>query len=529
MTPTSLLLRFMAVAAAALMLSLPALWNGLPFFYPDTPTYLRGAETVAGRLAAHGAPRAGSDTAQADRATQGPPVTAAPQPPAPVARGLTSLDDKVVLAGRSVYYGGLLHASARAGSLWLAVAAQALCVAAVLHLLMVRLWRIRPAAFLATTAVLSAATPLAVYAGLLMPDVFAGLAVLSLATLSVYWRQLAWTERGLLAAVLLFGLLAHASHVAVAAVLLLLALGLRAWNPRWQGLSAPALSLAGACVVVAIAAEWAFALGVEKAVGQPPLRLPFASAHLVEMGPGTAFLRARCPESGHALCAYRQNYPTAWDAFLFSTDPALGTFALADATTKRRIVAQQWQFVREVIAFDPWGVLRGWVADVLRQLVSFRVDVWSFEPRQLAMYEGRVPPDTYAAMQASRGLLEPAYNRVLTAATYASAAASLLLALWWALRRRMGAPARVPQRLEQVAGLVVAGVATNALVCATAASWLDRFQSRVIWLLPFLALTVLAMAWSRRQADATAIRAGRSRSGRLQPAAATASMKGAAS
>ncbi len=525
MTPTSPLARLMALAAAALMLCLPALWNGLPFFYPDTPTYLRGAEMVAGQLAARLVPQADAEGARADAPTQGPPVTAAPQPPAPPARGLTSLDDKVVLAGRSVYYGSLLHASAGAGSLWLAVAAQALCVAAVLHLLMVQLWRIRPAAFLATTAVLSAATPLAVYAGLLMPDVFAGLAVLSLATLSVYWRQLAWTERGLLAAVLLFGLLAHASHVAVAAVLLLLALGLRAWNPRWHGLSAPALSLAGACVVVAIAAEWAFALGVQKAVGQPPLRLPFASAHLVEMGPGTAFLRARCPQAGYALCAYRENYPTAWDAFLFSTDPALGAFALADAATKRRIVAQQWQFVREVITFDPWGVLRGWLADVLRQLVSFRVDVWSFGPRQLAMYEGRVPPDILAAMQASRGLLEPAYNRVLSAATYASVGASVLLALWWALRRRMGAPARVPQRLEQVAGLVIAGVAANALVCATAASWLDRFQSRVIWLLPFLALTVLALAWSRRRADATAMRTRRG----PQPAGAAAGLGGAAS
>ncbi|MFZ9286024.1 MAG: hypothetical protein ACO241_08625 [Burkholderiaceae bacterium] len=510
MTMTSPLARLVAVAAAALVLSLPALWNGLPFFYPDTPTYLRGAEMVAGRLATRLAPQASP-----------------PQAPEHTARGLTSLDDKVVLAGRSVYYGGLLHASARAGSLWLAVAAQALCVAAMLHLLMVRLWHIRPAALLATTAVLALATPLAVYAGLLMPDVFAGLAILALATLSVYWRQLAWTARGLLAAVLLFGLLAHASHMAVVAVLLLLALGLRAWHPRWHGLSAPALSLAGACVVLALAAEWAFAFGVQRAVGQPPLRPPFAAAHLVEMGPGSAFLRARCPEADLALCAYRQNYPTAWDAFLFSTDPARGTFALADAATKRRIVAQQWQFVREVIAFDPWGVLRGWLADVLRQLVSFRVDVWSFGPRQLAMYEGRVPPDIFAAMQASRGLLEPAYNRVLTAATYASTAASLLLGLWWALRRRRGAHALVPPRLEQVAGLVVAGVAANALVCATAASWLDRFQSRVIWLLPFLTLTVLALAWSRRQANATAMPAGRGAG--LQPAATAASMEGAAS
>ncbi len=522
MTPTSTLTRFLEVAVAAVMLCLPALWNGLPFFYPDTPTYLRGAQKVADQVASRLAPTAQSQAARAVEPTQGSPLTTDPQTPAAAVRGLTSLEDQVVLAGRSVYYGSLLLAGERAGSLWLAAAAQALCVAAVLHLLMVRLWRIRPAAFLGTTAVLSLATPLGVYAGLLMPDVFAGLAILAVAALCVYWRQLSWTQRGLLAAVLLFGLLAHASHVAVAAVLLLVALGLRAWNPRWQGLSAPALSLAGACVVLAIAAEWAFALGVQKAVGQPPLRLPFVSAHLIEMGPGTDFLRARCPQAGYALCAYRENYPTAWDDFLFSTDPTRGTFALADAATKRRIVAQQWQFAGEVIAFDPMGVLRGWVADVLRQLMAFRVDMWSFGPSQLAMYAGRVSPDTFAALQTSRGLHEPAYNRMLTAATYASTGASLLLALWWALRRRAGAPARVPQRLEQVAGLVVAGVVANALVCATAASWLDRFQSRVIWLVPFLTLTVLALIWSRRQVAPAA--AGP----QTQPAAAHG-LKGAAS
>ncbi|MEY4653214.1 MAG: hypothetical protein RI884_1795 [Pseudomonadota bacterium] len=499
MFTTPALTRILGVAVAALMLCLPALWNGLPFFYPDTPTYLRGAETVADRLAQRLAPQAPE--------THTPSPTTPPARPA-TSRGLTSLDDKVVLAGRSVYYGGLLLAGQRAGTLWLAVGAQALCVAAVLHLLMVRLWRIRPAAFLATTAVLALTTPLAVYAGLLMPDIFAGLSILAVATLSVYWRQLAWAERGLLAAVLLFGLLAHASHVVVAAVLLLLALGLRARNARWQGLSAPALSMVGACVVVAIAAEWAFAAGVQKAVGQPPLRLPYPSARLIEMGPGTEFLHARCPEASYALCAYRAQYPTAWDAFLFSTDPALGTFALADAATKRRIVAQQWQFVSEVIAYDPAGVLRGWLADLTRQLVSFRVDVWSFGPRQLAMYEGRVPPDTYTAMQASRGLNDPAYNRLLTAATYASTMGSLLLALWWALRRRAGAAAQVPQRMEQVARLVIAGVMANALVCATAASWLDRFQSRVVWLLPLLALTVLALGWSRRRSEPATVHGG---------------------
>ncbi len=499
MTATALFSRIVSVAVAALLLCLPALWNGLPFFYPDTPTYLRGAEMTAQKLAARlsPAPKASAVPVPLDTSTAPTERSAAP-------RGLTSLEDRIVLAGRSVYYGSLLYAAQRAGSWWFAVLAQAVCVAAVLHLLMVKLWRIGTGAFLATTAVLSLATPLAVYTGLLMPDVFAGLAIVALAALSVYWRQLSHAERALLAGVLLFGLMAHASHVAVAAVLLVGVLALRRWNPRWQGVSAPACTLAGACIVLALAAEWAFAAGVKQALGVPPLRLPYPTARLIEQGPGTDLLAQRCPEAGYAVCDFRANYPTAWDAFLFSTDPAQGTFALADAATKRRIVAEQWAFVRDVIAHDPAGVWRAWVEDLGRQLVSFRVDVWSFGARQLAMFEGRVPPQTYAAMQASKGLDAPAYNRVLSAATYASTALAILLGVVWGWRRQAGAVARVPQRLEQVASVALAGVLANALVCVTAASALDRFQSRVIWLVPFFALTVLGLAWTRRTAQASA-------------------------
>ena len=43
-------LRLLVLLAATMALSLPALWNGSPLFYPDTPTYLRGAEAGLGRL-----------------------------------------------------------------------------------------------------------------------------------------------------------------------------------------------------------------------------------------------------------------------------------------------------------------------------------------------------------------------------------------------------------------------------------------------------------------------------------------------
>ncbi len=530
--------RLLALALAATVLGLPAWWNGQPLFYPDTPTYLRGAEMGAARLAGPGrippwvapathpagdpAPPTPPETGQ----TAAPvPGTASASPPggaAAPARGLTSVSDKVVLAGRSVYYGALLYASHLAGSLWWAVAAQALCVAWVLHLLLVRLWGLGTPAYLGLVTALAATTPLAVYTGLLMPDVFAGLAVLAVAILAVHWRRLSRADRGLLAGLLLFALASHASHVALALPLLLLALVLRLGLSGWQGLSLRALGVVAACIVAALAAEWGFALAVTRAVGAAPLRLPHLTARLVDMGPGTAYLRARCPPPGaperasasagpgtaaaggtpYAACAFTPNYPTAWTDFLFSTDPHRGAFALADAATKRRLSQEQLSLALDVLRHDPAGVGRGVASDLLRQLVEFRVDVWGYGPRELAMYAGRIPDPLFAQMKASRANGTSAFNDAFTALTYAGTLATLGLALYWARRRRLGAPACVPHRMEQVAVLAIAGLVANAMVCAALASPMDRFQARLAWLPPMLALSALALAWRRRRATA---------------------------
>ncbi len=527
--------RLPALALAATVLALPAWWNGQPLFYPDTPTYLRGAEMGAARLAGPGrlppwvVP--GSAAAPPTRPTAPlpgtpsasllgqPPDTAAPAagPEAPAARGLTSVADKVVLAGRSVYYGAMLYASHLAGGLGWAVAVQALCVAWVLHLLLVRLWGMGHPAFFGVVALLAATTPLAVYTGLLMPDVFAGLAVLAVAVLAVHWRRLARPDRWLLAGLLLFALASHASHVALAGALLLLALVLRLGLPGWQGLSLPALGVVGACIGAAIAAEWGFALAVTRAVGAPPLRLPHLTARLVDMGPGAHYLRARCPpgegpgalpsptrlptpQHPYAACAFTANYPTAWTDFLFSTDPRRGAFALADAATKRRLSQEQLALALDVLRHDPAGVAHGVAADMLRQLGDFRVDVWGYGPRELAMYAGRLPEPLFARMQASRANGTTAFNDAFTAMTYASTLATLGLALYGARRRRLGAPACVPHRMEQVALLAIAGLVANALVCAALASPMDRFQARLAWLPPMLAMAALALAWRRRRA-----------------------------
>ena len=239
--PTSWFGQFGALLTIALLMCWAALWNGQAFFYPDTPTYLRGAEMGASRLLGPAALKPWLPAPQADTA-QGASGPVASQPPKRM-KPLTSIEDKVVLAGRSVYYGALVYAGYLAGNMWLTVAVQALVVAYVLQLLMGRLWGFGSRRTIVVAAALSLLTPLGVYTGFLMPDVFAPLAILCIGTLAVYWQQLGRGHRWMLALILLFGLCAHASHVALAAMLLVMALAARwpsgRWRAPWAGIGQP--------------------------------------------------------------------------------------------------------------------------------------------------------------------------------------------------------------------------------------------------------------------------------------------------
>ena len=487
-----------AIIAAVFLLSLSAIWNGQPLFYPDTPTYVRGAEM--GLLKVFGPERIKRWTAS----TQVSNSSAAPKQEFETLSGnavrqhkaLTSIDDKIVLAGRSVYYGFLLYLGYALGGMWLTVLTQALIVAYVLHLILVRLWGMRSQAFIAATAVLSALTPLGIYTGFLMPDIFAPLAILTFGVLTVYWTELNGRDRWLLGLALLYAMAAHASHLAIVALMLLVAIASRWIFGRWRQLSKTGLVVIFACVCGAVAAEWIFAKAVTVAIGAPPLRLPHPMARLIDLGPGTDYLKKNCPQSGYAACAFVQNYPTKWDDFLFSTEPQKGVFALADAGMKRRISAEQLPFVLDVLRHDPAGVLVGVARDIVHQIFNFRVDLWSYEQEGIAkFYAGRVPDSIYLGMLQSRASKPSILNTVQTMTTYAAFVVSLVaLGAFFVLRKKKdnAEPPELPERrafalaFDNFCWLIISGVVFNAIICATLASSMDRFQARVVWLLPLI-------------------------------------------
>ena len=484
-----------AFFAAILLLSLAAIWNGQPFFYPDTPTYVRGAEM--GLLKVFGPERIKPWITDAQTAGSGAEPSqdfeTVPENNVRQHKPLTSINDKIVLAGRSVYYGLLLYAGYASGGMWLTVLAQALIATYVLHLVLVRLWGLRRQVFIVVTALLAVLTPLGVYTGFLMPDIFAPLSILTFGILAVHWSRLSRLDRWLLGSVLLFGMVAHASHVAIIAFMLLVAVLLRWIFRRWHQLSRTGLLVVFACVCAAVAAEWVFAKAVTVAIGAPPLRLPHPMARLIDLGPGTDFLKKNCPQSSYSACEFVRNYPTKWDDFLFSTDPQKGAFALADAGMKRRLSAEQVPFVLDVLRHDPKGVLLGVSKDIVHQLFNFRVDLWSYGEEGIGkFYSGRVPDSIYAGLLQSRASKPSFMNDVQNITTYGVFAASLIVLSILLVLKKRRAQSQTPDlsasnlAFNNFCWLVIAGVVVNAIICATLASSMDRFQARVVWLVPLM-------------------------------------------
>src|SRR5271168_5314737 len=106
------------VVVLTLLLTWPALYNRQPFFYPDTSTYIRGAD--AGIQHAFGQR---SIWSLPDPTLGGGTFSGAPHQ-----KSLSSIADKTVLQGRSPYYGALLYLGELGGNFWLTVVAQAVTV-----------------------------------------------------------------------------------------------------------------------------------------------------------------------------------------------------------------------------------------------------------------------------------------------------------------------------------------------------------------------------------------------------------------
>jgi len=421
------------VAAGALLLMLPALWNGFPFIFFDSGDYLS-------------APLSG---------------------------------ERVVY--RDPVYGFLatpLHAGV---SLWGVAAAQCLAAA---WILWETVGRVRPGQgregiYLASMALLAFGSSLPWFTGQIMPDIWGALAVPMIFLLAL--GELPPARRAVVAVLLALALSCHLSFLPLGSGLLVVLLLLYRPLAR-RGLAVRLRAVAGA-----VAAAPILVVCGNLALGGPPVLSEtshaFLLARLVQDGLARQTLERLCPDPTLSLCDLRTQLPATANDFLWSDSEAFARVGgwLGSRREADRIISSSLRLfprdhlvsalrlsAEQLIAFstgdglesqaEPWGVIETYFPADMRAYVSARQQT------------GRLPLTEINQLQVPL------------------AAGAMALLPWLAFMAwRKG-------RWHEAAGLILVGAALlgNAVICGVLSNPNDRYESRMVWLAVFVAGLALA-------------------------------------
>lgn len=445
----------LAALCLALLLSTGAIANGFPLIFPDSGTYLG------------------------------------------IALGHEYAID------RSSFYGlwlkPFVNMAPGVGGLWLAIFAQAFAVAAVLigaaralipetSITLQALWMI-PVALL---------TALPWHAGQFMPDAFTGPLVLLIWMAAL--RDPGEDGASMLWLAAVAAALTHYTHLILLAVVAaavigagaMIAPGLRAaWRRALVALLAVSIA-AGALIGANGLALGRWALS--------PTGSLFLFARLNEDGLIQPWLDRHCGHDAPApLCAVRGGMPVNSQTLLWGGNRSWVTshiWQARDDAARWRWIAMMGDANRGAISEQPLKFLTGSVAGTVRQFLTFSA-IDDECPGGCREYGGginftllRYRPETVPLLQRSMQVRDTTPKALVKPVTSVVAWIAILLlpaGLTIAWRRR-----------DVAAFTLLAGISTALIANAAMAGALsdvhDRYQSRIVWLVPF-ALLFLALRW----------------------------------
>lgn len=370
-------------------------------------------------------------------------------------------------------YGPFLAAAHLHVSLAVPAAIQALVVSHVLWLTAWAMRRARPLRHVALCGALAAGSAAPWFVSLLMPDIWAPVAVLCLALLG--FGRFGMGMRLWLVVLGGFAIAVHLAHLPMAAAVLAVVATL-----RWRRLGWVAAPLALALVTLLATNAAVFGR-----VSVSPHGAVFALARLNGDGLVAPTLAAECPASGWRLCAWQGRLPSDSDHFLWDSDGPVwsddgGPIALAPEAAA---------IVRATLRRDPIGALHAaaWNTWMQLHLVALG-DVLTAKaagPRIGETIARRVNPADAARFRASR----QARDQLLPVAERLNTAHAAILVI--------GAVATVIALLagagttRGLAACLLAAVLANAAATGALSGPHDRYQARIAWvlLIPLLALT----------------------------------------
>jgi hypothetical protein len=443
------LARAAAILLGAAFMMWPAIFNRYPLLYPDSVTYLQDGSPVARALFLH------------------------------------QLSDYYGM--RSFIYSlGILPFHWNA-TLWPIVALQALLTAYVIWLVVRSILPHRTVFwYLALTALLGLLTSMSWFVSLIMPDILGPVLYLSIYLIVFARDALSRTERIAVAVIACWAVASHATHLmlAVGICVMLVALWVVFRRTFMRGRIG---AIAAVAAIVTIAAVTQVALN-SYLYSEPSLtgeRPPFLTARLIADGPGRWYLEQHCLETKFAGCGRVRELRADSDQFLWADD---GVWKTSTSESQQQMLREEVPFALATLHTYPRAVLSIAAANFWQQLNAFEIgfDANGWMVRQL----DEVIPSQKARFLQSRQAINGLPFDFISMVQYWTVVASLaVIVIFGILLWR-----RWTTRLVGLAVVIIPAVLANALVTGVLSTVEDRYQSRVIWLMPFLAV-MLMFAW----------------------------------
>lgn len=430
--------------AEVVALCFPALINRGPILFVDSRSYYLG-----GRMALD---KAGSMFAR---------------------HGSAATDDAVQTARgvRSAFYSLFAYVSTNAGSLWLVIILQAAIVSLLLGLVFHLTCPGRPrwhtSLFVITLAL---ASTVSWTASMVMPDIFTAILALSLIVMVVYWNRINPLTRWALLGCISGSVVMHLTNLPMAAGLLVVAATIRfrrLWSERTR------FALMGGALAISALAMLAVGVVGFRQWSMAPQAPPFLLARSIQDGPGRLYLQDHCPQIGLVMCRHLDRInPASTDDFIWHANGVYSTVSVQEraelrAEDKRIYLAAAWE--------HPWMQAEATVRNAVQQLVLFTFREYVIpSSAEYTLTDMTITADDPA-------ITKPLWQVVAAVPIYVVVFGSFCYGVR-AWRRGWLDPDR-----KQVFILVMATV----LIAAAAGAFSEpapRYEARVIWLVPMLAL-----------------------------------------
>jgi hypothetical protein len=478
-------LKFLTVPFLLLFLLWPAIYNGQPLFSPDTSAYVRGFDAgvvwLSGRTTdwttwvakLHTSKDNTEDQLEVEPSFQGPTF---------------------VMAGRSVSYGAVLYFGEILGGFWASIVLQAASVLVAVMLTLRHLESFSWPRLVLTVVTLALVSSLPFFTSFLLPDIFAGIALLGAANLLALAHRFTRLELVFWILTVAAAMVFHPTHLLIGIALILGAVIARLVRiVKLSTIGVVALTLAAG---TGIASEFAFSYAIEKVLGVQISRPPVLMARMIANGAGASYLREKCPQAGMVVCEFVDRLTSNSDAFLWDTSPATGIYRPAPVEKRRELGNEQYKFAAAVLAFDPWGQITAGLQDAFQQFGMIGFTEFPAAADQALPSLPRI--------HAERMMRSPLTRHEFPIETFSTVAIivsimSLLFIVLTLIQRWYD----IAREYKIFCLVIFSGILANAFVCGALSGPHERYQSRITWLIPLLALLFCYERWLRTKETPT--------------------------